>query len=245
MSTKADPAAFMTGLPHWKHKGGPLKRAWTARNPCFYMGFYIYIFFFTYIYIYIFLMKWKWSGVIFPNVGFLVPFKVDTMSRLIHIAWAWSVSAVFFCRLIVQLDSKDLLRPWLCQLWMTRLAIFSSFFFTEGHLDWHFSVKCLSHADSPTQLVLVLSTGSFKIEIVRGRLQQKGNRVTYYLRRRHPHSHRKITWNTVITVYWLCSCVSMLFLLVPAISQKISAIPFHTLFYYSPSPCVSSPAFPL
>lgn len=122
---------------------------------------------------------------------------------------------------------------------------FLLFFFTEGHLDWHFSVKCLSHADSPTQLVLVLSTGSFKIEIVRGRLQQKGNRVTYYLRRRHPHSHRKITWNTVITVYWLCSCVSMLFLLVPAISQKISAIPFHTLFYYSPSPCVSSPAFPL
>lgn len=38
----------------------------------------------------------------------------------------------------------------------------------------------------------------------------------------------------IITVYWLCSCVSMLFLLVPAISQKISAIPFHTLFCWVP-----------
>ena len=189
-------------------------------------------------------MKWKWSGVIFPNVGFLVPFKVATMSRLIHIAWAWSVSAVFFCRLIVRFDSKDLLRPWLCQLWMTRLAIFSSLFFTEGHLDWHFSVKCLSHADSPTQLVLVLSTGSFKIEIVRGRLQQKGNRATYYPRRRHPHLHRKITWNNYC-ILTLLLCVHVVLVGTRYFPKDFShSFPHPVLF--SPSPCVEkSPAFPL
>ena len=132
MSTKADPAAFMTGTTALKTQRRTTKTCLNSSESVFLYGFLYIYFFFTYIYIYIFLMKWKWSGVIFPNVGFLVPFKVDTMSRLIHIAWAWSVSAVFFCRLIVQLDSKDLLRPWLCQLWMTRLAIFSSFFSPRG-----------------------------------------------------------------------------------------------------------------
>ena len=177
MSTKADPAAFMTGLPHWKHKGGPLKRAWTARNPCFYMGFYmgfyiyinIYVYFYIYIhiYIYIFLMKWKWSGVIFPNVGFLVPFKVATMSRLIHIAWAWSVSAVIF------LPAH---RPVGFQRSFEALASVNSewldwqfsplFFFTEGHLaagisPWSVCLMlipphslCLCYRRAPSRLKL-------------------------------------------------------------------------------------------
>ena len=130
------------------------------------------------------------------------------------------------------------------QLWMTRLAIFSSLFFHRGALgSRHFSVKCLSHADSPTQLVLVLSTGSFKIEIVRGRLQQKGNRVTYYLRRRHPHSHRKITWNNYC-ILTLLLCVHVVLVGTHYVPKDFSHSFPHPLLL-SPSPCVSSPAFPL